>query len=255
MIDLFTPKNSVIDKARGKSYVFETRKVEIYRYNPDYISNPYIDIFEVNTNNCGTMVLDILDKIKKDYDPKLVYRKSCREGICGSCSMNINGENTLACLKKIKDIKGTIKIYPLPHLPVLKDLACDLTHLFDQYKSIKPWITPKKKNKTNGLTGEYLQSPKERLKIDGLWECILCFCCTTSCPSYWWNGKNYLGPATILQINRWTQDSRDGSKKERIMELDDDFKVNRCHNIFNCTTTCPKGLNPAKAIGNIKENI
>jgi len=196
------------------------------------------------------MVLDAVIKIKSEIDSTLTFRRSCREGVCGSCAMNIDGTNTLACTKYIDDIKGDIKIYPLPHMPVVKDLVPDLTQAYAQYRSIEPWI----KSDTQPSPGkERLQSPEERKKLDGMWECILCFCCTTSCPSYWWNGDRYLGPAILLQANRWIQDSRDEATGDRLDELEDPFRLYRCHTIMNCTKTCPKNLNPAKAIGEIKQ--
>jgi len=196
------------------------------------------------------MVLDALIKIKNEIDTTLTFRRSCREGICGSCAMNIDGTNTLACLKAIEDIEGAVRIYPLPHMPVIKDLVPDLTHVIAQYQSIRPWLqtaTPPPPD------SERRQSIEEREQLDGLWECILCFCCTTSCPSYWWNGERYLGPAVLLQAYRWIADSRDEKTGERLDELEDPFRLYRCHTIMNCTRTCPKNLNPAKAIAEIKK--
>jgi succinate dehydrogenase / fumarate reductase iron-sulfur subunit len=196
------------------------------------------------------MVLDALIKIKDEVDQTLTFRRSCREGVCGSCAFNIDGTNTLACIKPIEDIKGAVKIYPLPHMPVIKDLVADLTNAYAQYASVKPWLqadTPPPPDR------ERLQSEAERAELDGLWECVLCFCCTTSCPSYWWNGDHgYLGPATLLQSYRWIADSRDENTGERLDELEDPFRLYRCHTIMNCTSTCPKGLNPGKAIAKIK---
>ena len=197
------------------------------------------------------MVLDALLKIKDEFDTTLAFRRSCREGICGSCAMNIDGTNTLACIKPISDIKGTVCITPLPHLPVAKDLVPDLTDAYAQYAAIKPWL----QTDTPPPEKERLQSEEERAKLDGLWECILCFCCSTSCPSYWWNGDRYLGPAVLLQAQRWIADSRDEHTSERLNDLNDPFKLYRCHTIMNCTKTCPKGLNPAKAIGEIKKKM
>lgn len=228
------------------------KKLKIYRYNPDSADNPRIDTYEIDLENCGPMVLDALIKIKNEIDSTLTFRRSCREGICGSCAMNIDGTNTLACTKSISDIKGDIKIYPLPHMKVVKDLVPDMNHFYAQYASIKPWLqsdTPVEKN------AERKQSSEDREKLDGLYECILCACCSTSCPSYWWNGDKYLGPATLLQSYRWLADSRDEAKSERLDELEDSFKLYRCHTIMNCTNTCPKDLNPAKAIGEIKKMI
>lgn len=250
------PKNSVIKKGKthppASAYQTNPKTFKIYRYDPDTSDNPRYDIYTIDTNDCGPMVLDALLKIKNEIDPTLTFRRSCREGICGSCSMNIDGRNTLACIKPIAEIKGGVQITPLPHMPVLKDLVPDLTHAYQQYASIKPWNL----SKTEGHEKERLQSEEDRAKLDGLWECILCFSCSTSCPSYWWNSEKYLGPATLLQAYRWIADSRDSdSKAQRLESLDDSFKVYRCHTIMNCTDTCPKGLNPAKAIAQIKKEI
>jgi succinate dehydrogenase / fumarate reductase iron-sulfur subunit len=195
------------------------------------------------------MVLDALIKIKNETDSTLAFRRSCREGVCGSCAMNVNGRNTLVCTKAINAYPDTIKIYPLPHLPVVKDLVPDLTNFFNQYASVKPWLT----SDLAAPERERRQSKAERDKLDGLYECVLCACCSTSCPSYWWNGDRYLGPAVLLQAYRWLADSRDENSSERLNELDDAFKLYRCHTIMNCTDTCPKDLNPAKAIAEIKK--
>jgi succinate dehydrogenase / fumarate reductase iron-sulfur subunit len=197
------------------------------------------------------MVLDALIKIKSEQDSSVTFRRSCREGICGSCAMNIDGTNTLACTKAISDCKSDVKIYPLPHMPVVKDLVPDLTHFYEQHKSIKPWLQASEPVNSK----ERLQSPEEREKLDGLYECIMCACCSTSCPSYWWNSEKYLGPAILLQAQRWIVDSRDEATDERLDALEDPFKLYRCHTIMNCTQACPKGLNPAKAIGSIKQAI
>ena len=197
------------------------------------------------------MVLDAMIKIKNEVDPTFTFRRSCREGVCGSCSFNIDGTNTIACTKPIAEIKGDVKIYPLPHMPVIKDLVCDLNQPYAQYAAMEPWI----KTDTPAPNRERLQSEDERARLDGLWECILCFCCQTSCPSYWWNGDRYMGPAVLLQANRWIQDSRDEETGERLDELDDPFRLYRCHTIMNCSNTCPKNLNPGKAIGQIKEAL
>jgi succinate dehydrogenase / fumarate reductase iron-sulfur subunit len=226
------------------------KSFKIYRWDPETPDNPRLDHYEIDLDTCGPMVLDALIKIKSEVDPTLTFRRSCREGICGSCSMNIDGTNTLACTKAIGDVKGEVAIYPLPHMPVVKDLIPDLTQAYAQYASIQPWL------QTDTLPSpdkERLQSEEERAQLDGLWECILCFCCTTSCPSYWWNGDEYLGPAVLLQAARWINDSRDEKMGERLDDLEDSFKLYRCHTIMNCTKTCPKGLNPAKAIGDIKK--
>lgn len=227
------------------------RTVQVYRWNPEDDENPRYDTYEIDMNACGPMVLDVLIKIKNEVDTTLTFRRSCREGICGSCAMNIDGTNTLACTKPLDDIKGTICITPLPHMSVVKDLIPDLSIAYAQYASVKPWI----QSDSPAPEKERLQSEADRAKLDGLWECILCFCCTTSCPSYWWNGEKYLGPATLLQSYRWIADSRDDYTGERLDDLEDPFKLYRCHTIMNCTKTCPKGLNPAKAIGAIKQQI
>ena len=209
-----------------------------------------MDTYFLDMDTCGPMVLDALIKIKNEIDPTLTFRRSCREGICGSCAMNIGGINTLACIYGLDEVKGDIKIYPLPHMPVLKDLVADLSHFYAQYASIKPWLQTKSPAPPDK---ERLQSVEDREKIDGLYECILCACCSTSCPSYWWNGDRYLGPAVLLQAYRWLVDSRDEATGERLDELEDPFRLYRCHTIMNCAKTCPKGLNPAKAISEIKK--
>lgn len=227
------------------------KRFQIYRWSANADENPRYDTYDIDMDQCGPMVLDALIKIKNEVDTTLSFRRSCREGICGSCSMNIDGTNTLACTKPIEDIKGVVKINPLPHMSVIKDLIPDLKIAYAQYASIKPWL----QSDTLPPERERLQSEEERAKLDGLWECILCFSCTTSCPSYWWNGEKYLGPATLLQAYRWIADSRDDHTGERLDELEDPFKLYRCHTIMNCTSTCPKGLNPAKAIGEIKKKM
>ncbi len=247
-----TPKSSPAPRIRRPAGAKRPRTFKIYRYNPDTPDNPRLDSYTIDLDDCGPMILDALIKIKNEVDSTLTFRRSCREGICGSCSMNIDGRNTLACLKPIDDIKGEVKIYPLPHMPVVKDLVPDLTVPYAQLASIEPWLktdTPPPPDR------ERLQSPEEREKLDGLWECILCFCCQTSCPSYWWNGDRYLGPAVLLQAARWVHDTRDESTGDRLDELEDPFRLYRCHTIMNCTTACPKGLNPAKAIASIKEKL
>jgi succinate dehydrogenase / fumarate reductase iron-sulfur subunit len=222
---------------------------KIYRWDPDVGGNPRLDIYEIDLDQCGPMVLDALIKIKNEVDSTLTFRRSCREGVCGSCSMNIDGANTLACTKYISDMSGEVRIYPLPHMEVVKDLVPDLNRIFAQYQSIEPWL----KTETPAPERERLQTPQERAKLDGLWECILCFCCSTACPSYWWNGDRYLGPAILLQAYRWIADTRDEATGERLDQLEDPFRLYRCHTIMNCTKTCPKSLNPAKAIAEIKK--
>ncbi|PKL94817.1 MAG: succinate dehydrogenase iron-sulfur subunit [Gammaproteobacteria bacterium HGW-Gammaproteobacteria-8] len=253
MAEFRLPKNSRISK--GKHFpapegAGRIKTFRVYRYDPDGDANPRVDSYEVDLDDCGPMVLHALIKIKDEIDPTLTFRRSCREGICGSCAFNIDGTNTLACTKGIDEIKGDVKIYPLPHMPVIKDLVPDLTHFYAQYSSIRPWIRTQSPAPTDK---ERLQSPEDRERLDGLYECILCACCSTSCPSYWWNGDRYLGPAVLLQAYRWLADSRDEHTGERLDELEDPFKLYRCHTIMNCAQTCPKGLNPAKAIAEIKK--
>lgn len=254
MAEFTLPKNSRIQK--GKHHAAKDAKnpctFKVYRWSPDDDQNPRMDTFEVDLAECGPMVLDALLKIKNEVDSTLTLRRSCREGICGSCAMNIDGVNTLACTHAIADCKPEVAIYPLPHMPVVKDLVPDLTHFYAQYASIKPWLRTQSPAPADK---ERLQSPEDRKKVDGLYECILCACCTTSCPSYWWSGDKYLGPAILLQAYRWIADTRDEDTGTRLDELEDPFKLYRCHTIMNCTRTCPKGLNPAKAIAEIKKLI
>jgi succinate dehydrogenase / fumarate reductase iron-sulfur subunit len=226
-----------------------TKAFKIYRWDPEGAGNPRLDTYQVDLDSCGPMVLDALIKIKNEIDSTLTFRRSCREGVCGSCAMNIDGTNTLACTKYIADVKGDVKIYPLPHMPVIKDLVPDLSQAYAQLASIEPWL----KTVTPPPERERLQTPADRARLDGLWECILCFSCATSCPSYWWNGDRYLGPAILLQAYRWLVDSRDEATGERLDQLEDPFRLYRCHTIMNCTKTCPKSLNPAKAIAEIKK--
>ncbi len=254
MVEFSLPKNS--QPKLGKHFpahgAKRVRRVEVYRWNPDSDENPRIDSYEIDLDDCGPMVLDAILKIKNQIDSSLAFRRSCREGVCGSCAMNINGKNTLACTQAIADFSGTIKIFPLPHMAVVKDLVADMSHFFEQYASIQPWLT----NQTPAPSdSERLQSPEQRAKLDGLYECVLCACCSTSCPSYWWNSERYLGPAVLLQAYRWLADSRDDADQQRLEQLNDAFKLYRCHTIMNCTDTCPKGLNPAKAIAEIKQQL
>ena len=253
MAQFTLPANSRIRKGRTWPAPEGSKKPKtfrIYRWDPDSGETPRVDAYTIDLEDCGPMVLDAVIKIKNEVDSTLTFRRSCREGVCGSCAMNIDGSNTLACTRYVDDVKGDIKIYPLPHLPVVKDLVPDLKQVYAQYLSIEPWL----KSDTPAPPGkERLQSPDERRKLDGLWECILCFCCSTSCPSYWWNGDRYLGPAVLLQANRWIQDSRDEAAGDRLDELEDPFRLYRCHTIMNCTNACPKDLNPAKAIAEVKQ--
>jgi succinate dehydrogenase / fumarate reductase iron-sulfur subunit len=252
MVELRLPKNSRVMEGitwEKPSDAENVQEVRIYRYNPEDSENPRLDTFFVDLDKCGPMILDALIKIKNEIDPTLTFRRSCREGICGSCSMNIGGVNTLACLKGMKEFKGPINIYPLPHLPVIKDLVPDLNQFYKQHASIKPWL----ETFTDEPNEEWLQSEEDRKELDGLYECVMCACCSTSCPSYWWNGDKYLGPAALLHAYRWIIDSRDQDRKARLEELNDSFKLYRCHTIMNCAKACPKGLNPAKAIAEIKK--
>lgn len=230
------------------------KSFQIYRWNPDTPSEkPRLQTYTLDLNKTGPMILDALIRIKNEIDPTLTFRRSCREGICGSCAMNINGQNTLACLCRIPvEAASDVKIYPLPHTYVVKDLVPDLTHFYKQYKSIKPYLqrdTPAEDGK------EYRQTKEDRRKLDGLYECILCACCSTSCPSYWWNSEEYLGPAILLQSYRWLADSRDERTAERKNNLENSMSLYRCHTILNCTRACPKGLNPGKAIAEIKKQM
>ncbi|XP_058054596.1 succinate dehydrogenase [ubiquinone] iron-sulfur subunit, mitochondrial [Anopheles bellator] len=234
----------------------KVKKFQIYRWNPDQPeTKPFNQTYEVDLNACGPMVLDALIKIKNEMDPTLTFRRSCREGICGSCAMNIGGTNTLACISKIDadNLDKPTKIYPLPHMYVVKDLVPDMNNFYNQYRSIQPWLQRKNENTEKKGDAQYLQSVDDRAKLDGLYECILCACCSTSCPSYWWNSDKYLGPAVLMQAYRWIIDSRDESTDARLDKLKDPFSVYRCHTIMNCTRTCPKGLNPGKAIAEIKK--
>ncbi len=253
MVEFTLPPNSRVSKGKifsAPEGATRVKPFKIYRWDPDSGDTPRLDTYEIDLDACGPMVLDALIKIKNEVDATLTFRRSCREGVCGSCAMNVDGTNTLACIKAIDEIGGDVKIYPLPHLPVVKDLVPDLNQIYAQYAAIEPWL---KTETPPPSDGERLQSPEERAKLDGLWECILCFCCTTSCPSYWWNADRYLGPAVLLQADRWISDSRDEHAGERLDALEDPFRLYRCHTIMNCTNTCPKNLNPAKSIAKIKK--
>ena len=252
MVEITLPKNSRINEGRTwpkPAGATNLREYKIYRWSPDDDENPRTDTYYVDMDDCGPMVLDALLWIKNNVDPTLTLRRSCREGICGSCAMNIDGTNTLACTKGADEVSGVVKVYPLPHMPVVKDLVPDLTVPYAQLSSIQPWLQTVSPEPAK----EWTQSHEDRQKLDGLYECILCFCCQTSCPSYWWNGERYLGPAVLLQAYRWLIDSRDEATGERLDNLEDPFRLYRCHTIMNCTQACPKGLNPAKAIAEIKK--
>jgi succinate dehydrogenase / fumarate reductase, iron-sulfur subunit len=247
------PANSKVKQGKShgdaKSGSGTLREFKIYRYDPASGDNPSVDTYYIDLEDCGPMVLDALIKIKNEVDATLTFRRSCREGICGSCSMNIDGKNALACLKPIEDVKGPVRIYPLPHMPVVKDLVGDLTQFYAQYASVEPWL----KARSAPPDSERLQSKEEQEKINEPSACILCACCSTACPSYWWNPERYLGPAALLQAYRWIVDSRDEATGERLDNLEDPFRLYRCHTILNCTDACPKDLNPGKAIARIKQ--
>lgn len=227
-------------------------RFSIYRYNPETDEKPYMQDFEVDVkaHSCN-MLLDALLVIKDKQDESLSLRRSCREGVCGSDGMNINGKNGLACITHLSDLKEPVVIRPLPGLPVIRDLVVDMKQFYDQYKKAKPYL----QNDQPAPATERLQSPEDRAKLDGLYECILCACCTTSCPSYWWNPDKYMGPAALLQSYRFIADSRDTAKEERLADLTDPFSVYRCRGIMNCVDVCPKDLNPLKAINHIKDEM
>ncbi len=256
MAEFKLPANSKVNQ-QGRVFkapegAKRVRRFRIYRYDPDSGANPRIDTYELDMDSCGPMVLDALIKIKNEVDPTLTFRRSCREGICGSCAMNIDGHNGLACISACDDIDGDVRLSPLPHQPVVKDLVPDLTDFYAQYASIKPWLqtrTPAPPDR------ERLQSKEEQHQVDRPSACILCACCSTSCPSYWWNSDRYLGPAALLAAYRWIVDSRDEATGERLDELEDPFRLYRCHTIMNCTEACPKDLNPAQAIGELKQML
>jgi succinate dehydrogenase / fumarate reductase iron-sulfur subunit len=224
-------------------------KFSIYRYDPDKDERPYMQNIEVELLPTDKMLLDALMRIKQTTDDSIAFRRSCREGVCGSDAMNINGKNGLACITNLRDLKQPIVLKPLPGLPVVRDLIVDMTQFFKQYHSIKPFLI----NDTPPPEKERLQSPEEREELDGLYECILCACCSTSCPSFWWNPDKFVGPAGLLQAYRFIADSRDQATSERLDNLEDPYRLFRCHTIMNCVDVCPKGLNPTRAIGKIKE--
>jgi succinate dehydrogenase / fumarate reductase, iron-sulfur subunit len=252
MVELTLPANSKISKGThhpAPAGATKVRTFRVYRYNPADGKGPHWDTYDVDVGACGPMVLDALIHIKNTMDSTLNFRRSCREGVCGSCAMNIGGRNTLACTKGHDEFSDTVlTISPLPHMPVIRDLVPDLTNFYAQYASIEPYM----QTTTPTPQGEWKQSAEDREKLDGLYECILCACCSTSCPSYWWNGDRYLGPAILLQAYRWLIDSRDEETGKRLDNLQDPFRLYRCHTIMNCAQVCPKGLNPAKAIAEIK---
>ena len=257
MAEFTLPKNSKVKKGKfiDVSEGAENAKTfNVYRWDPEEGGNPRMDSYKIDLSKCGPMVLDALLYIKNSVDSTLTLRRSCREGICGSCAMNIDGTNTLACTKATADVKGDVKVTPLPHMKVVKDLVPDLNHAYAQYTSIEPWL----KTDSPPPERERLQTPEDANLLNGEdghgpAACILCFCCSTSCPSYWWNPERFLGPSVLLQAYRWIADTRDEATGERLDQLEDPFRLYRCHTIMNCTNTCPKGLNPAKAIAEIKK--
>ena len=253
MVQLSLPKNSKLSKGKDWPALAGGKRMKsfkIYRFDPADGQGPRWDTYQIDLDECGPMVLDALIKIKNEIDPTLAFRRSCREGVCGSCAMNIGGRNTLACTKGIDEVGGaSIAISPLPHMPVVRDLVPDLSQFYAQYAEIQPWLQTSEAEPK----GEHPQSIEDREKLNGLYECILCASCSTSCPSYWWNGDRYLGPAALLQAYRWLIDSRDEATNERLDRLEDPFKLYRCHTIMNCANVCPKGLNPAKAIAEVKK--
>lgn len=227
--------------------------VSIYRYNPETDREPYMEDFEIDTEGKDLMVLDVLERVK-DVDTSVAYRRSCREGVCGSDGLNMNGKNGLACITALSETVKTnnkLVIRPLPGLPVVRDLVVDMTMFYQQYEKVQPYLI----NNTPAPAIERLQTPEDRAKLDGLYECILCACCSTSCPSFWWNPDRFIGPAGLLQAYRFLADSRDTATEERLSKLDDPFSVFRCHGIQNCVSVCPKGLNPTKAIGHIRNML
>jgi succinate dehydrogenase / fumarate reductase, iron-sulfur subunit len=223
-------------------------KFSIYRYNPETDAKPYMQSYELADDSGAVMLLDALNLLKRQ-DDSLSFRRSCREGVCGSDAMNINGRNGLACITRLSDLRQPVTLRPLPGRPVVRDLIVDLTQFFNQYRAVKPWLI----NDEPEPEIERLQSPEERARLDGLYECILCACCSTACPSFWWNPDRFLGPAALLQSWRYLSDSRDQATGERLDDLNDPYRLFRCHTIMNCTDVCPKGLNPAQAIGHIRQ--
>ena len=224
-------------------------KFKIYRFDPEKDSKPYVQDFVLEDIEPGMMLLAALLKIKDEQDETLSFRRSCGEGVCGSDGMNINGTNGLACVTPVEDLKQPIEVYPMPGLPVVRDLIVDMDQFYNQYRAVKPYLTVNDPMPDVELP----QTPQQREKLDGLYECILCGCCSTSCPSFWWNPDKFLGPAALLQASRFLEDSRDQATEERLANLEGPFKLFRCHTIMNCVQVCPKGLNPTKAIGNIKK--
>jgi succinate dehydrogenase / fumarate reductase iron-sulfur subunit len=251
MVQFRLPKNSVLQNGHTWPRPESGAIIEfqVYRWNPEDGRNPRLDTYFVDAQDCGPMVLDGLIWIKNNIDSTLTFRRSCREGVCGSCSMNIGGQNTLACTKSMAGEKDKpVRVLPLPHQPVIKDLVPDLTNFYAQLASVEPWL----QTRSPVPQKEWRQSVEDREKLDGLYECILCACCSTSCPSYWWNPERFLGPAALIQAARWINDSRDEATGERLDNLEDPYRIYRCHTILNCAKACPKGLNPSEAIAELR---
>lgn len=255
MAELILPKNSRVQKGKHHRHEGDAgnlRTFRVYRHDPSDDARPHMDSYEIDLDDCGPMVLDALLKIIDEIDPSIAVRRSCREGVCGSCAMNINGTNQLACVTHTESLgKGPVRLSPLPHVEVIKDLVGDLGRLYAQYALVEPWL----KNDQAEPERERLQRPEDREKVDEGSRCILCFCCSTACPSYWWTGDKFLGPAALLQAQRWVVESRDDHTGERLDALDDVYRLYRCHTILNCTSACPKGLNPSRAIADIKRKL
>ena len=256
MVEFSLAQNSKIVK--GKTFKKNKNSknlklIEIYRWERDLGKKPRIDRFYIDTNNCGPMILDALIYIKSELDPSLTFRRSCREGVCGSDGMNINGKNGLACVTPLSEVlkRNKITLRPMPGLPVVRDLIVDMKQFFDQLEKVKPYLI----TKSDSPDIERKQTPEDREELDGLYECILCGCCSTSCPSFWWNPDKFLGPAALLQSWRFIADTRDEATEERLDDLEDAFSLYRCHGIMNCVSVCPKGLNPTEAISNIRNKL
>ena len=254
MVQLRLPANSRITQGRTWNERREGGRwteLRVYRWHPDENDRPRLDTYWIDMDRCGPMVLDALFKIKNEIDPTLAFRRSCREGICGSCSMNMNGDNGLACLEPLEKFAGRVTVYPLPHMHVIRDLVPDLGHFFRQYHAMQPWLQTKEPEPEQ----EWLQTPEDRDRLNGLYECILCACCSAACPSYWWNEARFLGPAVLLQAARWVEDSRDQTTDERLDRVSEPMGAYGCRQILNCAKVCPKGLNPAEAIAMLRRRL
>lgn len=254
MVQLRLPANSRVTQGQTWNSPGDSgrwKALRVYRWIPEEESLPRLDTYWIDLDRCGPMVLDALFKIKNEIDPTLSFRRSCREGICGSCSMNMNGDNGLACLEPIEKYGSWLTIYPLPHMHVIRDLVPDLGQFFRQYEQMQPWL----QTKEPAPEQEWLQSPEDRERLNGLYECILCACCSSACPSYWWNSNRFLGPAVLLQAYRWVEDSRDQTTDERLDRVSEPMGAYGCRQILNCAQVCPKGLNPAEAISGLRRRL